>query len=35
LKPVEQNGVPVQIEGPMVLHFKTHRDTESAASDRE
>lgn len=27
LKPVYVDGAPVQIEGPLVLHFKTHRDT--------
>lgn len=31
LKPVEVDGAPVQIEGPMVLHFKTHRDGEGAS----
>jgi len=31
LKPVEDDGAPVQIEGPMVLHFKTHRDNQSPA----
>jgi hypothetical protein len=26
LKPLVVDGVPVQIEGPLVLHFKTHRE---------
>lgn len=29
LKPLEVDGAPVQIEGPMVLHFKTHRGAEA------
>ncbi len=31
LKPLEVDGAPVQIEGPMVLHFKTYRTDETAA----
>jgi len=32
LKPLVVDGVAVQMEGPLVLHFKTHRNGESSAA---
>lgn len=31
LKPTVVDDVPVQVEGPLVLHFKTHRETDNSA----
>jgi hypothetical protein len=34
LKPLEVDDAPVQIEGPMILHFQTHRGGEAAIPER-
>jgi hypothetical protein len=31
LKPILVNGAAVQMEGPLVLHFKTHRSSSPSA----
>jgi hypothetical protein len=32
LKPLVVDGAAVQMEGPLVIHFKTHRSEPSAAA---